>query len=341
VKHSVAFCIALFLLFCAGPLRADETPSVTVQTEPARRDTVPIIVTAYGLVVPALDGTMNLSFQQEGRVLAIRVLPGETVKAGTQLLDFGFASNAISSFQQAVKAVDTAREQRAHTAQLLAQQLATRDQLAQAEKAVADAEATLQAIKREGGDQSHQFLTAPFDGVVSTINVTQGDRVAAGALLMTITRPDGLVVRVGLEPSTQARVRPGDTVQMTSLTDGTVLQGVVRRIDNAINPKTRLVDADITVTNGVLLAGTAFKAEITVGHIAGWVVPHDAILFDDSGAYLFQAVSQNVARVSVKLLGTAGMHDVVEGALDAQHPVIVEGNYQLSDKTMIRQGEAQ
>lgn len=341
MNDRVAFCIVSFACLWIPPVQAEEKPSVAVQTEPARRGSVPSIVTAYGLAVAGPNDTMTLSFQQDGRVLKIQVAPGARVEAGAQLLDFGFAANAISSFQQAVNALDTARQQKVHTAQLLAQQLATRDQLAQADKAVSDAQATLDAIKREGGDQSHQYLTAPFDGVISSINVAQGDRIAPGAPLMTLTREDGLVVRVGLEPNMRARVHPGDVVRLTSLADIAVYEGSVRRIDNAINPKTRLVDADIAVPNASLLAGASFKADITIGRVAGWVVPHDAILFDERGAYLFQAVSHTAARVDVKLLGTAGMQDIVEGALDAQRPVIVEGNYQLSDKARIRQGDAQ
>ena len=48
---------------------------------------VPDLVTAYGTAAPALDGGMTLSLQQDGRVLAIAVTPGETVHAGERLLD--------------------------------------------------------------------------------------------------------------------------------------------------------------------------------------------------------------------------------------------------------------
>ena len=102
-----------------------------------------------------------------GWCAAIAVTPGETVHQGARLLDFGEFAAAASAYQQAVSALALARTQRAHTAQLLAQQLATRDQLAQANKAVSDAQAALDALKREGAGQPEQTLTAPFDGIVS------------------------------------------------------------------------------------------------------------------------------------------------------------------------------
>ena len=60
-----------------------------------------------------------LSLQQDGRVLAIAVTPGEAVRAGERLLDFGASAAAVSTYQQAVNALTAARQQRAHTAQLL------------------------------------------------------------------------------------------------------------------------------------------------------------------------------------------------------------------------------
>src|ERR1700759_4339733 len=154
----------------AGGVLADP-PSVAVQTQPPRQGTVPDLLTVYGTAQPALDGGMTLSFQQEGRVVAIPVPPGETVHAGERLLDFGASPAAIAVYEQAVSALAAARQQRAHTAQLLSQQLATRDQLSQADKAVADAQATLDALRREGSDHGSRMLTAPFDGIISTIPV--------------------------------------------------------------------------------------------------------------------------------------------------------------------------
>ena len=65
---------------------------------------------------------------------------------------------------------------------------------------MADANATLDALRHEGADRPTQTLTAPFDGIVATVPVAQGDRVQAGATLMTLTRLDGLVVTVGIDP---------------------------------------------------------------------------------------------------------------------------------------------
>jgi biotin carboxyl carrier protein len=149
----------------------------------------------------ALNGSMTISLQSQGRVLQFDVTPGEAVKAGQPLLEFGVSESALGSDRQAETALQTAEVERARIAQLLRQQLATKDQLTQADKAIADAETTLDTLKKSGSGQPNLSIKAPFDGVVSAIPVAQGDTIAPGAPMITLMRIDGLVVSVGIEPS--------------------------------------------------------------------------------------------------------------------------------------------
>lgn len=311
--------------------------TVAVKTLPARRGGVPAVVVAYGIAAPALDGGMTLSLQQEGRVTALAVTPGEAVRTGDRLMDFGVSAAASSTYTQAVSALDLAKTQRLHAVQLLSQQLATRDQVAQAEKGLRDAQSALDALRQEGGGKPVQTLTAPFDGIVTSIAVAQGDRLQSGVPLMVLTRMDGLVVTVGLDPMDRAKVRPGATVVLQRLAGGPTLNGQVARVDAVVNAKTRLVDADIAVPPGDVLSGEAFRATVTTGQVQGWLVPHGAVLMDGKGAYLFQTNAGKAARVEVTVAGMEGDTDVVQGSVDATRPVIVEGGPQLTDGAAIRE----
>ena len=106
-----------------------------------------------------------------------------------------------------------------------------------------------------------------------------------------------------------------------------------------LNPKTRLVDADISVPPGAVMSGEAFEASIQVGTLDGWVVPHDAVLTDGKGAYLFQVRSGKAVRVDVTPLGQTAQGDSVEGAIDPAAPVVVAGSYQLADGVAVRAGQ--
>ena len=72
----------------------------------------------------------------------------------------------------------------------------------------------------------------------------------------------------------------------------------------------------------------------------GWLLPRDAVLEDEQGAYLFQVADGKAVRVNVKRIGGNDDTIVVEGPLDPARPVVTVGNYQLADGMTVRQDEA-
>ena len=330
-----ATILAVAALALVPPAWADEG-SVLVQVAKPRQGGLPALMTAYGTATPAFGGGLTLSLPQDGRVLRIAVTPGEQVHAGDMLIEFGASATTSGAYQQAVTALGLARTQRAHTAQLLAQQLATRDQLAQADKAVSDAQETVDTLTAQGANRPQSTLTAPFDGVVSAIPVAQGDRVASGAALINLTKLDGLVVTVGLEPADRMRVQAGQPVHLQRLGGGDPLDGTVQRVDGVLNAKTRLVDADIGVAPGSVLSGEAFRADIVVGSIEGWIVPRNAVQVDGQGAHVFQVADGKAAAVDVVVAGALGLTTVVTGPIDAGQPLVVGGAPQLAAGMAVR-----
>lgn len=336
---NIAWPLATGLLVIGAAAWAGEAPSVLVQTVMPHRGLLPAKVTAYGTAGPAIDGSMTLSVPNEGRVIDLSVTPGEVVHAGDKLVDFVPSAQAISAYRQAVAALLLARQSRGHTIELFRQQLATRDQVEQADKAITDAQVTLDALQHEAGGKSVISIRAPFDGIVTAVPVALGDRTPPGSPLVNLMRADGLVVTVGIEPSDRARVRKGDKARLEPLTgNDEAIDGTVLRVDGLVNAKTRLIDADISLPPGAL-PGEAFRAVIAVGAFDGWLVPSDSVLTDDKGPYLLQVADQKAVRVAVKPLGTDGDTAAVNGAIDPQRPVVVQGNYQLSDGMAVRRGK--
>jgi RND family efflux transporter MFP subunit len=246
---------------------------------------------------------------------------------------------AISAYQQAVTAVTQAGSVRATTTQLLEQKLVTRDQLVQADKALADAQAALEALRREGGANRVEILTAPVDGMVMAVQVAEGDHVAPGTPLITFMRTDGLVVTVGVEPADKPKLHRGAAARLQPLTSGTApLEGKVLRIDAMLNPKTRLVDADISVPAKAVMLGEYFRADIVIGRIEGWLVPRNCLRTDGDGTYLFQVTDDKAVRVPVRPLGESDDIVVVTGPVDPGRVLVTEGNFQLADGMPVRHG---
>ncbi len=337
MRRIVPLALLLALAGC-GSASTDQQAegSVAITRAVPHRGSVTRWITGYGSATPSSNGTVTLSVNQPGQVAALLVTPGAMVRAGQPIVTFAVAPSALSGFESASTTLTAAIKQRDTARQLLAQQLATRDQLAQAEKAVADAQAALTAQRREGAGQPVQTLRAPFDGVVTAIPIAIGDRTQPGAPLATIARQGAIVVTVGIDPAERAHVPPGSAARLTRLSGGDPLIGRAIRIDGQLNPATHLVDVDIGFPAGAILTGEALRVELAAGETTGWLVPHASVVTVDQDYRVFQVSGARARAVSVKLLQGGAPNDVVEGLLDGRLPVIVEGAYQIEDGGAVR-----
>jgi RND family efflux transporter MFP subunit len=318
----------------AGPALADGTALVkTVQPQHGRAART---VTAYGSAAPSSLSARSLTLAQPGQVTAVLVTAGEAVRKGQPLLTFATAPTAVAAYRQAQTALTLAKAQQQHASQLLAQQLGTRDQQATADKAVADAEAQLSALRREGAGSASVTLSAPFDGLVATTPTSAGDRPAPGATLITLNRTAGVQVTLGLEPGWRSQVKLGQAVRLEPLGGGPAVDGKVIRIDAVMNPRSHLVDVDVAIPAGQALSGQAFRGRVAVGTLDGWLAPHEAVRVEDGKAFVFQVAGGKAHRVEVQVLQAGRDTDVVSGALDPSRPLVTSGAYQLDDGDAVR-----
>ncbi|QXQ07629.1 efflux RND transporter periplasmic adaptor subunit [Sphingosinicellaceae bacterium] len=339
MKTGLPSAALLLLAGCGNSTPAPAPPpSVLVTLQPAVRGAAPEWLTAYGSAGPSGNGSQTVSVAQPGQVTRLAVTAGARVRGGQALLVFATAPSVLSSYKQARTTLAAAQQQRATTAQLLGQQLATRDQLTQADKAVSDAQAALAALQRDGAGSAQNTLDAPFAGVVTVVSVAPGDRTQPGAPLVTVARDSSIIATAGIGASDAGRVRLGQRATVERLTGGAQVSGRVIRIDGLLNPKTRMIDVDIAVPAGSLLPNEGVRAEIAVGTVSGWLVPHDAVVTANGPVRVFQAVGNKAHAVKVRLLLPGKAVDVVEGPLDAARGLIVAGAYQLDDGAVIRSG---
>ena len=335
-------------------------PSVLVTTEMPRQGSLPRTVAAYGVVQAAPGSSETLSLLRAGQVTQVTAMAGQRVQKGQPLMVVTADPAALATYRQAAAALTLARGERARTAQMLAQQLATRDQLAVADKAVADAQSTLDVLARGGGDSAVQTLAAPFDGVVAALLVAPGARIAARAPLVTLDRSSRLVAAVGIEPGQRGLVAPGQPAQVEPLDGGGARRGSVLSVGAMLDPMSRLVPvlvdptpeaagADATGANAAaakdgggagLLPGGPVRVVVEVGAFRGWLLPRGAVGTDAKGAYVFQVAGTKAARVDVQVVGAVGDTTAADGPLDPKRPVVVTGNAQLQDGATVREDKA-
>ncbi len=340
MRHLLAAALAV-LPAAALAQGGAPAPSVLVTTAAPHEGSLPRTLTAYGTVQAAPGSSETLSLLRAGQVTRVLVTPGQAVRQGQPLLVVSADPAALATFRQAVTALTLAQGERGRVAQMLAQHLATRDQLAQADKAVTDAQGNLDVLTRAGGGSDGQTVAAPFDGVVSSLPVATGARIASQAPLVTLDRSSSLVAAVGIEPAQRGLVAGGQPARIEPL-DGTPSRpGSVLGVGGMLDPATRLVPVLVSPQAGQpgagLLPGGAVRVAVQVGEYRGWLVPRDAVSTDAKGPYVFQLADGKAARVDVQVAGAVGDTTVVTGALDPKRALVTSGNTQLQDGVAVRE----
>lgn len=338
--------LTALLAACGGGSGGDDDDSapsekgvVAVQTVAPTRATFHATVEAWGRAVADPARRRTLSLGHGGQVETLAVAPGQHVKRGQTLLTIAPDPAARAAVAQAQSAQTLARNELERTRQLAAQQLATQSQLAAARKNLADAEAALQAQRALGGGAASETLSAPSDGVVTTLAVARGERFAANAPLLGFAPDHALIAELGVPPVDGRRLRAGQTVVLDDVYgDGTNLTGKLLVVGQAVDPQSRLLPLRASMPADAALAdGTELHARIQVSDISSWSVPRAAVLHDDRGDYLFQVEGGKAHRVDVTLSSPDGDPVGVQGPLDAKARVIVQGVYELADGDRVQE----
>ena len=172
-----------------------------------------------------------------------RVRLGQRVKSGDRLLEVITAPDARMQYLQAQSAVDYARRELERQQRMLGEQLATRSQVDAAKKNLNDAIATFKALEQRGQGVEQETLRAPMDGIITRLDVSQGQRVQADVTAMLIAAEQRLIARLGVEPEDLAYVEAGTPVTIVSVFGPTIkIETIVREVHAMINPDTHLVE---------------------------------------------------------------------------------------------------
>lgn len=310
--------------------------SALVQTVPLRQGSVPLRVDAYGVVQPEPGAQNTVPAPLSAEVAQVYVRNGQSVAAGAPLVQLLPTPGAAASYSQAVSALKVATEATVRTRQLLSQLLATQQQLTDAQKAESDARSALAALQAQGAG-GPSTLRAPFDAIVTGVSATTRALVTEGTPLVDLARPSGLVLMIGVPPDAALDLKVGDPASVTAVGSSMAYPGNVVVRGALVQSDSGLVPVEITLPARQFVPGEAAQASISVGSVSGYLVPHDAVLINDSGDdYVVQAVGGKGRLVDVKVLGTQDANDVISGSLDANAPLVTTGNYQVQDGMPLR-----
>lgn len=332
VKVLLVVDVALLLASVSTLSRGAESegsPSVLVQLTKLQTGSLQRVLTVFGKVEASAAMRQIVMAPAIAVVEAIFVKPGEKVDAGASLIRLGPTPGTAAAYKKAVSALSDAHGLVQRTQALLAQHLATRQQLADAEKAESDAQASLTALSAEGAS-TPETLSAHDDAIVTAVSTSVGTIVNQGAPLIDLARTNGLVLHAGVVPDHAAEIPKGASAHVTTLGGGEVAIGTVLLRGSIVDPHSGLVPVDIALPKGAFFPGQMAQAAIVAATVTGYIVPHDAVLVNDNGdPYVVQAKDMIAREVPIRILLSAGAKDVISGALDPAADLVLSGSYQL------------
>ncbi|HEY7739482.1 MAG TPA: efflux RND transporter periplasmic adaptor subunit [Steroidobacteraceae bacterium] len=338
----IGIAAALALAGCGnGQQPAAEQGAAPVRV--AVVETAPAIASlrAVGTVAPADE--VRLSFKSGGVVRSIEVQQGQRVVAG-QLLATLLQDEVAAAVAQARAVADQAARDLERGRALLADEVATREQVEGLTTANAVAQAQLRTALFNA---RHSRIEAPADGVVLRKLAEPDELVAAGQPVLVVGNTGGgWIVRAALSDRDVVRVREGQAAEVTlDAFPGRRFSGRVTEIAAAADPQTGTYEMKLAVDP----AGARFvQGLVAKVVIAGddsesvAVVPVTSLLeADGSEATVFVVAGSGIAkRVAVQTGRLLGERVEVLGGLVPGDRVVTEGAAWLDDNDAVRVLEA-
>lgn len=338
MKYILSVILVAMTLLSTVQADEDTQAAVLVKTATVSERDVSESLPAFGSVEPAPHETVTLAAPRDSRIASLAVNNGEAVKKGQALLTLAPTPASAIAFVQAQSAATYAETALAHTRNLYAEHLATRDQVAAAEQARDDARAGLENAQQAGGAGT-LVLRAPADAVVMTVNVKSGEQVTANTALLELGFRGALMVRLGVAPDQAGEVHAGMAVILHDVYNSALqFKAKVTNVSGMVDANSGLADVFVRLPTQVagLMPGSYVQGTITLEDIRGPAVPRSAVLEDDKQAYVF-IVKQDVAhRVAITRLADDGSWIAVKGDLKPGSEVVTLGNYELDDDMQIR-----
>lgn len=184
--------LTIFLPSCAS--ESGSTPATEKQAVEVQRGNIQVTTSASGNL--EFSREKDLKFETSGTVDEVLVEEGDQVKEGQVLarLDLSEWESELRTLKLSVikakinlKSAELALEKAVYPNVTRSEVDLRKLQVEEAKASLEDAQQTLANFKEKSPE-----VVAPFDGIITTVNVTSGDKVNKGSVAMQLADPRNL-----------------------------------------------------------------------------------------------------------------------------------------------------
>jgi membrane fusion protein (multidrug efflux system) len=307
----------------------------TVRAVEAVRSTISRTLDLTGSVEPYR--TARLASPAEGPVRDLRVREGDPVKPGDALLAIGRKKGIDAQIVSLRQELQKEKDNLERTRQLVACEALPGEQLDQARAAFEEVRAQLVRAEETALDYA---IAAPWNGVVSSVLVKEGEFVAPRTALLEMYDPSSLVIRAAVPEKYAAGISAGMAVSVSlDAWPDDLMQGHIARVYPYLDPRLRTQTLEITLDKPVdLLPGMFARLKVllkTEDHAV--TVPVEALVaMPNGGSVVFVAVNGKAIARPVETGIEADNRIQIVAGIQAGDQVIVAGNEKLKDGAGVR-----
>ena len=299
------------------------TRSVSVVTEPVRREQLSESVTAVGTA--RAQKSVTLYAESAGIVTDISFEPDAAVQAGDVLLQLDNRDEELAVRLAQVQLADAERLVKRYTS-------VNRDSAniaqSQIDTAIAAVDAARIALEQAQLDLDRRQIVAPFAGRVGITDIDVGDRIDTSTPITTLDDRATLLVDFAVSELFVGQVQPGVAVSAELWNSGrNAFTGQIVAVDSRINENSRAFTARAAIDNNQdhFRPGMAFEMVINVSRGEFLTVPDVAVQWGADGPYVWVEDNGTAAKREVQLIKRLPNRLLIEGDMPPGTPVITEG----------------
>ena len=295
---------------------------VLVLVEPVALADDKVVVRALGTVDAVRSATIHPAVA--GEVIKLNFTAEQTVARGEMLVQLDDEHQHLAVRLAQVVLAEAKREV------VRLEELARSGSVSKAglQTAQADLKSAGLRLEQAEANLADRTIRAPFAGVVGLSEIEIGDRVSTDTQITTLDDRRSLLIDFTLPEDYAERVKVGDPLRVQPWTTrGQMLDGVVAQTASRIDPSSRSlrVRAELPSPDGKVRPGTSVEVEFQFTGRSYPKIREVAVLWSRDGAYLWRASNGKAQKVFVQLVRRNEGHVLVDGPLDKDDLIVVEG----------------
>lgn len=144
------------------------------------------------------------------------------------------------------------------------------------------------ALKSAKLSQDQRHVRSPIDGIITSVQVIEGNFIAPGQILLKIENPDTISIKVNLNPKEAYLLKVGDTVLVNDQLTGTIVS-----ISPTVNSANQKIEAEIEINEeNSLTPGLLVKVEFFPNIKDKIFIPLNSLYLDEEKKFV-KVVDEN------------------------------------------------